>query len=247
MGLFDRLQKALGLGESDQPAQTWAPAAGAIGSDDPEPSETLALFVHRMNRLSEEQWRSIDNAWRETAADPARSAARLDAERRAEELGREHHRTVEMHSEVHVEYKGPGGRLLGEASPGVRKRVEAMEAELRARSDIRRDALLALANRADLTDAEFRVLYAPFEPFIPRATLERDATDWAQSPAPPRTEPTPADAEPRAAIEPDPGAPGPEVTSSLAPREPDATPAASDPADPWRDVRWSDEEPPTRS
>jgi hypothetical protein len=239
MGFLRRLQGTLGLaGPEDSGTTPKAPElVDSWTTGDADPTETLPLFVHRMNRLSQDQWGAIQETWRAAAADPVRSTARIDAERRGDETAREHHHTVEMHSEVHVEFAGPGGRLLGAASPAVRKRVETMEADLRERGDIRRDALLALANRADLSEQDFAALYEPFEPFIPRADLERDATDWTGSSASGRVEASEAAA--------DPAARGPEVKSSLEP--PRSPPADSGTApDPWRDVRWSDEEPPTR-
>jgi hypothetical protein len=234
MGLRERLQDALGLDGSAGPStsaagRSWAAPPGPNG--EPEPTTTLPLFVHRMNRLTADDWRRIEEAWNAVSRDPTGLAARSAAEQRAEEIGRANHRTVEVTSEVHVEFPDALSRVLGQ-TPTVRRRVDSMRTELEARSAIRRDALVALNVREWLEPVDFMQLYAPFEPFIPRADLERDATDWAKGGEVPA---------PRLSV--DPATPGAEIGSSLT--GPDLADAAPSP-DPWRDVRWSDQEPSPR-
>ena len=198
-----------------------------LQGDDPEPTETLPLFVHRMSRLDPDEWRAIEADWEAASREPARIAARSAAEARAGDLARSMHRTVEVHSDVRVEFANKRSRVFGALDSGLRKRVDALQVELQGRAPIRRDALLALSLRASLSAEDFAALYAPFERSIPRAELER-AGDWATS-----------GAASRPAALADPGAPGAEVRSSL--DSPDPTEATT-PADPWRDVRWSAED-----
>jgi hypothetical protein len=235
MGWRDRLRDALG-GRPDAVPRGPVVTSSPI-DDDAEPHEALPLFVHRLNRLTVEQWRRIEEIWQADSADPVRLAARTEAEGRVESVARETHRTVAVQSDVHLEFADTKSRLLATSSPAVRTRLQAIESELRGRSAIRRDALLALANRDSLSPDDFAALYAPFEAFIPRADLERDADDWHTGPPGSREAATDA---PQSA--PEPGSAVPEPGSIGDPLRPAATADTADSANPRRDVAWGDEE-----
>jgi len=273
MGFLDKLRSALtgaraaegmtapgtsrGAGStSPSPADL---AARRTGSPGPRPKRTLPLFIHRASALTPDQWRGIEATWQSAMADPARVVARAAAQERAEALEAETSRSVEMTSEVHIEFADERSRLLATASSRMRQRIATLESQLQTRRAIMRDALEALSVRDLLPAADFDVLYGPFDAFVPRAELELEAEDWtiatspagagvgapSQAAAQPTTSgtltaPEPESSLPRTSL-PEPGSlgdplrPGPEMTAPVAPG-PGASPAESDP---WRDVSWT--------
>jgi len=189
-------------------------------------------------------------------ADPARVVARAAAQERAEALEAETSRSVEMTSEVHIEFADERSRLLATASSRMRQRIATLESQLQTRRAIMRDALEALSVRDLLPAADFDVLYGPFDAFVPRAELELEAEDWtiatspagagvgapSQAAAQPTTSgtltaPEPESSLPRTSL-PEPGSLGDPL------RPPSETEAAAEQAspgenDPWRDVAWA--------
>lgn len=183
MGLLSRLAAALGKNLTVEFSTGSLPAGGpSLLTDQPPPQDTVSLFVFRMSRLADEEWRAVIATWEAMATDPVQLAAREAAEQAAVASERASGRRVEFRSDVRVETRGLGGAIVG-SSNRVRDQVAQLRAQMERRESATRDALAALAVRDLLTPEQFAILYRPFEPFIPRAQLEGLA-DW-QSPARP--------------------------------------------------------------
>jgi hypothetical protein len=151
------------------------PQVGSLAEDEP-PANTMGLFAYRMTRLTPDQWQRVVEVWDTTTADPVAAAARAAADRAAADAEERMGRHMDFQSNVAVEPSGLAGLIIG-ANAQLAADVDRLREAFVHRQEPIRCALTALVVRDVLSPDAFTILYAPFEPFVPRAELE-GVGDW---------------------------------------------------------------------